>query len=167
MKRFLILVASIVTLSVPMGIANAGTAETEWIEPEHFTDVDPANEPRARFRERVFSQLEKHFQKRADELPGEQVLKLTFTDVDLAGDIKYMVGPNNNNYRVIEDLYFPRLEFKYELLDGNKQVLKSGEENIKDMNFMNRVRNNRSSDSFIYEKNLFDDWFYDKIQPKS
>ncbi|WP_394176558.1 DUF3016 domain-containing protein [Thalassotalea litorea] len=166
MKKILILLVSVLSLSLASTMSHAGTVETEWVEPEKFTDVKPANGTRAKFRETTFNQLEKHFQKRADELPEDQVLKLSFTDVDLAGDVKYMVGPNNNNYRVIEDLYRPRLAFTYELIDGDKNVLKSGEEDIKDMNFMNRVRNNRSSDSYVYEKNLFDDWFYKTIKSK-
>ncbi|WP_169303143.1 DUF3016 domain-containing protein [Thalassotalea mangrovi] len=166
MKRVSTMLIGVMAITSLFGVAYAGTARTEWVDPEKFVDVDPAGETRARFRERTFSQLEKHFQERAEELPTDQVLKLTFTDVDLAGDVKYMIGPNNNNYRVIEDLYFPRLEFSYQLVDGNDNVLKSGEENIKDMNFMNRVRNTRSNDSYIYEKNLFDDWFNDAILPK-
>ncbi|TLU67089.1 DUF3016 domain-containing protein [Thalassotalea litorea] len=167
MKKLITLIITTLSLSVFSTYSNAGTAETEWVEPEKFVDVRPANGSRAKFRETTFNQLEKHFQKRAAELPEDQLLKLTFTDVDLAGDVKYMVGPSNNNYRVIEDLYFPRLKFKYELLDADKNVLKSGEENIKDMNFMNGVRSSRSNDPYIYEKNLFDDWFYKIIKPKA
>ncbi|MDG1732283.1 MAG: DUF3016 domain-containing protein [Thalassotalea sp.] len=154
-----LLLVPIILASMFIAQVQAATVEIEWFEPEHYRDIKVANGGKKAFQERVFKDLESYFIEFAASLPEKQVLKLKVTDIDLAGDIKYMVGPNNQTMRVISDLYFPRMKFSYQLTEGVK-VLQSGEENIKDMGFnMSSAHHNR--DSFYYEKEMIKDWFED------
>lgn len=153
---FSLALGSFVTVSSSVFAAGS---EVEWFEPEHYSDIRPANENRKSYRKRVFKSLEKHIAKQSSKLPSDQTLIMKFTDVDLAGDVRYMVGPNNMDVRVIKDIYIPRLKFEYKLLDGDKQVIQQGAENIKDMSFTMNTNLRRNHESYYYEKNLLDDWF--------
>lgn len=163
MKKYLLAISGLVAFVFMSSSAYAAKAEFEWVAPEDFTDVRPATESRKKYRNRVMMQLEKHVNKLAAELPESQTIKLRFTDIDLAGDVKYMVGPNNSTIRVIENIYSPRLKFDYEVIGADKTVIISGSENIRDMSFMDNIRSRHSSESFIYEKNILTEWFEETL----
>lgn len=146
--------------------AFAASSEVEWVKPENFSDIRPANESRSRYHKRVFKHLEEHFAELAEKLPADQTLKIQVNNLDLAGDVRYMVGPNNSTVRVIQDIYFPKIRFNYQLVDKIDVQITSGEADIKDMSFNTGIRNNMTSDSFYYEKEMISDWFK-KTFPKS
>ena len=165
MKKILSMLVVLCSFTV---VSNAGAAEIEieWFEPENYRDVKPASGGKSSFQKRVFSELTEHLTELAAKLPETQTLKIKVTDVDLAGDIRYMVGPNNQTLRVVDDLYFPRMEFSYQVLDSNQKVLKSGDENIKDMSFNSGIQRSKSTESYHYEKQLLSDWFNDTFEQK-
>ncbi len=91
------------------------------------------------------------------ELPEGKVLNIEVTDVDLAGDVHRTMS----RIRVMTDVYAPRIEFSYQLVDQNKNVLLSGSENLKDRNYL-MGSNLRYRNEFLgYEKNMLDEWFKD------
>ncbi|WP_083601884.1 DUF3016 domain-containing protein [Thalassotalea sp. PP2-459] len=138
---------------VPMALA--GTSEVTWQNPDKYRDVYAGQEHRAKFKKRVFKEFEQHFAKLAEQLPKEQVLKVTVTDVDLAGDVHETM----ERIRVIKDIHIPRMKFSYQLVDASEQILQEGEEHLKDMGFMMRS-SLRYNNSFLhYEKVMLDDWF--------
>lgn len=105
----------------------AGTVEVTWQDPDHYSDIRPADESASRFRERVFQALEEQLEKLARKLPDGQRLEITFTDVDLAGEVR--VGPRGT-VRIIRDSQPARLEFSYRLLDSDGKVLREGRERL-------------------------------------
>ncbi|GHG04469.1 DUF3016 domain-containing protein [Thalassotalea marina] len=138
----------------------AGTSEVTWTNPEKYRDIDPGDSHREKFKRQIFSNFEKHFAKLAKALPEGQVLKINVTDVDLAGDAKF----NMERIRIVRDIYFPRLEFSYEVVDASGNTLHSGEENLKDMSFMMRGGAKYGNDLLSYEKRMLDDWFRDTFK---
>ncbi|WP_371186935.1 DUF3016 domain-containing protein [Thalassotalea maritima] len=144
----------------------AGQAEVNWVDPQSYTDIRSGDESRKRFEERVFKELEQHISELAAKLPAEQTLKMDVVNLDLAGEIRYMVGPNNDSIRVIEDLYFPKMRFNYSLLDKDGKVLAQGKENIKDMGFFNSTHQRLNRESFTYEKAMISDWFEETFDVK-
>lgn len=144
--------------------ANAGTSEVTWQNPEKFRDVKAGeNQSKAKYRERVFYNLEKHFAKMSEKLPEGQTLKVNVTDLDLAGDVN---AGGIERIRVIKDLYFPRIKFDYQLTDGTGSELKSGGINLKDMNFMMGSNLKYRSKAFGYEKKMLDEWFAETFAPE-
>lgn len=137
--------------------------EITWQDPKSYTDVRPSNESRKRFRDRVFNSLDKYFNELAEELPENQTLNVTVTDLDLAGQVWPTMRPGAMDVRIVDQLYIPRMEFTYELKDGN-EVIKSADVNLKEMAFMNRISRTRSSDSFRYEKDMIKRWFDDEFE---
>ena len=136
-------------------LSSAATSEVKWTNPDKYRDVDAGDGHRAKFKARIFANFEEHFSLLAEKLPEGQTLLIDVKDVDLAGD----VHQNMQRIRVIKEIFFPRIEFSYQVLDGNKNVLTSGDVNLKDMSFMmgSNLRYNR--DSLGYEKRMLDEWF--------
>ncbi|GAA6204653.1 DUF3016 domain-containing protein [Thalassotalea sp. SU-HH00458] len=136
-------------------VSSAATSEVKWTNSDKYRDVHAGDGHRAKFKARVFANFEEHFSGLAEKLPEGQTLLIDVKYVDLAGD----VHQNMQRIRVIKEIFFPRIEFSYQVLDGNKNVLTSGDVNLKDMNFMmgSNLRYNR--DSLGYEKKMLDEWF--------
>ncbi len=134
----------------------AGTSEVNWVNPDKYRDINSGNEPKTKYRERVFKDFEKHFAKMASELPDGHKLAVTVTDVDLAGDVN---AGGIDRLRIVTDLYFPRLKFTYELFDENGSKVKAGGTNLKDMNFLMGSNMRYRNKSLGYEKRMLDRWF--------
>lgn len=172
MKRAMVIglcALSMSTFSLAGGHAHKGGGEDrvqiDWQNPEKYTDVDPVNESRKRFRERTFEKLEHYFEELAQSLPQGQTLHLTVTNLDLAGEVwpaSFVgLGRSGNDVRLIKDVYIPRMEFSYTLKDASGAVLKEDNVYIKDMAFHNRLNKYFDQDSLRYEKVMIEDWFDD------
>ena len=138
----------------------------KWIEPKSFTDVKEPNFSSARFRKHVFSQLEKHLDELAKALPEGQSLNVTVTDVDLAGSIEFasFIGLRTmDDIRIMRNVDIPRLQFMYELVDANGQVIKTEEVSLKDMNYLNDMSMRGRDRPFEHEKRMLSRWFAKSI----
>lgn len=136
--------------------------EVEWSNPSDYTDIRPANQSRSRFRETTFKHLEKHLEKLAARLPEGQRLKLTVTNLDLAGQVwpGHMMGLGlSSDVRLINRVDIPRMNFSYELLDGSGAIIRTGEEKLKDMSFQDRAVGRYRNQTLRYEKTMLKDWF--------
>lgn len=142
----------------------AGESEIKWTEPDKYTDVRSGNENRKHFKERIFKSFEKHFAKLSEQLPEGQILKLDVSNVDLAGDVRF--SPMQE-YRIIKDIYIPRLTFTYELLNADKTVADSGEVDLKDMSFLTSISSSSINNTLKYEKRMIDKWFKKTFVKKS
>tara|TARA_R110001583_G_scaffold195427_1_gene373233 strand:+ start:1475 stop:1963 length:489 start_codon:yes stop_codon:yes gene_type:complete len=149
------LLAIFTFVSLPL-VANAATSEVTWIGYEKYRDIQPGSEGRKHFRERTFKNLEKHFAQLAEKLPEGQVLNIKVTDVDLAGDTH--IG-GISQIRIIKELYFPRMNFSYELVNADNSIVRSGDVVLKDMSFMMGSNLKYRNKSLGYEKVMLDDWF--------
>lgn len=137
--------------------ATAGSSEVNWINPSDYRDVNPGDGHRGRFRAKVFSDFEEHFAKLARTLPEDHTLIINVKNVDLAGDVNHSM----RRIRVITELYIPRMTFEYEVLNAEKEVIRSDMVKLKDVNFMMNASIKRSSETLAYEKKMLDDWFDD------
>lgn len=156
MKKLTITLLAIFTFVALPLVANAATSEVTWIGYEKYRDILPSSGGREYFRERTFKNLEKHFAKLAERLPEGQVLNIKVTDVDLAGDTR---SGGINQLRIIKDIYFPRINFSYELVNTDSSIVTSGEIVLKDMSFLMGSNLKYRNKSLAYEKIMLDDWF--------
>ena len=131
-----------------------------YVKPEDFVDIDrnPID------RERTLKQFTEYFQSLEKKLPAGQSLKIEVLDIDLAGrlyprraadDIRVMNGGAD----------WPRMHLKY-TLEQDGQVLRSGDEEISNMDYQHRVGGYFDSDPLRYEKQMLDDWFRKSIAPQ-
>ena len=144
-------------------VAFAATVEVIWTDYEKYRDIHPGEGNRKHFRENTFYNFEKHFTKLALKLPEDHVLKIEVTDVDLAGDTH---DRGISRLRIVKDIYFPRMDFSYQLVDAQGSEIEVGKVELKDMNFMMGAGLRYRSESLGYEKKMLDDWFFDTFKDR-
>jgi len=136
----------------------APRAEVVFSDPDKFSDA--ADGPRGSDfgRDGNLDQLRNYILQRANlYVPEGQKLLVTVTDVDLAGEIEPWRGPQFQDTRIVKDIYPPRIDLSFKLVDSSGAVLKEGKRQLRDLTFNMRLVTDRS-DPRIYEKGLLDDW---------
>lgn len=141
------------------GSAGAATTVT-YVQPDRFSDIPFVPWE----REEALKDLTEHFTRLGNSLPPDQTLRIEVLDVDLAG----RAIPNARMGRDIRVLRgeadWPRIQLRF-TLEQNGQVLKSGEAQLSDMNYMNHRTRYFDSEPLRYEKQMIDDWFEKSIAP--
>jgi len=136
--------------------------EVVFFEPEKFTDVRDTNLGDSdKERQAVLDDLRPYIIKQANRYlaPGQQ-LKITISDIDLAGDFEPWRGPQWSDVRVVKDIYPPAIKLSFQLTDADGQVLMSGDRNLRDLGFMMNLHMDRN-DPRKYEKDLIERWLQD------
>ncbi|UAA38315.1 DUF3016 domain-containing protein [Paraneptunicella aestuarii] len=136
--------------------------QIEWQNPKDYSDVRPANQSAVHFREHTFEEIDKLLEKLMKKQPEGQTLKMTVTDLDLAGRVwpGHFVGMDTpSDVRMVKRIDFPSMDFSYQLLDANGKVIQEGTEEIKDMSFQDRSSRRFQNDTLHYEKVMIQDWF--------
>ncbi len=139
--------------------------EVVFFEPEKFTDVrDSSFGDSEKARDATLGELRTYLIKQANRLlaPGQQ-LKITVTDVDLAGEFEPWRGSQWNDVRIVKDIYPPDIKLAFQLTDAEGQVLKQGDRNLRDLGFMMKLSIDRN-DPLRYEKSLLDDWLREEFR---
>jgi hypothetical protein len=142
--------------------AGAATADVtvNYIAPERFSDLPFTPWE----REEVLKDLTEHFASLGAKLPPGQNLHIDVQDVDLAGRIH--PGRGGRDLRIIRNgAEWPRIDLHYRV-ESNGQVLRSGDAQLRDMGFMDRLSRHTDTGSLHYERRMIDDWFYSTILPR-
>jgi hypothetical protein len=126
--------------------------------PENFTDVKDSSIPTDKGRDNILSQLRANLVDKASSMiPDGYRLTITFSDIKLAGNFEPWRGAQWDDVRIIKSIYPPFFKFTYSVTDPAGKVVKSGSENIQDLDFQTRVTLD-TSDPLRYEKQILDDW---------
>ena len=146
-------------LAIPAA-AMAGEAKMSLLNPDKFSDIEPGNGTDKSFRKGLERAFTEELSKSAKALPVGQTLEVTFTDIDLAGEVDPVDMPGGYQLRLLKDVYFPRLQFDYRVLDASGAVVseQKGVE-LKDMSYLSGPRSATTSTSFYYETRMLRDWF--------
>lgn len=98
----------------------------------------------------------------AHSLTAGQKLTVTFTDIDLAGDIP----PGQlSDVRIIKAIYIPRMNLHFQLKDTRGAVLKEGDRQLSDMNFQQNVSLINQNEPLKYDKPLLANWVRQEFTP--
>lgn len=147
--------AGLVLLSA--GAASAAVT-VAFSHPENFQDLPFAPTD----REQVLKDLSEHFTLLGKALPAGQNLRVEVLDLDMAGRIH----PNFRGHQDIRVLRggadWPHMKLRYSL-ESNGQVIASGQDDLSDMNYLDRLNRYSDGDSLRYEKRMIDDWFKQKF----
>lgn len=160
-KQQLLSAVAIATLLGMTATAQAATAEVTWQDVENYRDIRAAQELQERFQNNVTSGLTAHFQELAAALPADHVLRITVTDLDLAGRVEPIFTDSFIPVRVMNRIDYPMITLSFEYLDASGTVLKSGAETVKDMGLLETRKAMMASgrDDLYHEKRLLDKWF--------
>ena len=142
------------------GLAQAGTVEVNFVQPERYTDAGHGTDAEA-----ARKTLDQHLQALGlAGLPVEQRLKIDILDIDLAGETRPLLSLSND-VRVLKGRAdWPRIHLRYTHSDG-AQTLGSGDESISDMAYLMRSRATDRSEALRYERRLPSDGFRSHFGP--
>ena len=151
-------VASLLALAA--GAASAGV-DVKYIESDKFADLPFAPWE----REHVLKELTDYFGKLGEKLPEGQDLALEVTEIDLAGR-EYPNMRGGRELRILKGTAdWPMMQLRYTLTQ-NGQILKTGDAQLSDMNYMQRINRFSDSDSLRAEKRMIEEWFNETILEK-
>lgn len=137
------------------GAASAGTVTVTYQEPEKFMDVPYWDYD----RNQLLKELTQHFQRLGKQLPANQQLNITVTDLDLAGRVEPRRRSLHEDVRILRGgADWPTMALHYSLEQDGK-VLASGDEHLKNMMYLEGINKYSSGDALRYEKPMIDDWF--------
>jgi len=156
MSKFIIGLLSLAAVATQASIAQAAAVEVKWSNSDKYSDVDAGEEHRKHFKTRTFKAFEVHLAKLAAALPDNQTLVFDITNVDLAGDVNFS---GTRRIRVVKSIFFPRLEFSYQLRNADNSITKSDEVSLKDMGFLTHTGIKYRNQSLSHEKEMLDNWF--------
>ena len=161
MKKYSFLILAAATFvggcqTTPKNPNPAATSDitVNFKDSDKFTDVrESVSGPTSQY---YLDELSKELKEdAARRLTAGQKLTVTFTDIDLAGDIP----PGQlNDIRVIKSIYRPRMTLTFKLVDATGTVLKEGDRTLLDFSFMGNIPMGNQSDPLRYDKTLLSDW---------
>ena len=158
MKTKLITICAAVIFINPL---SAQQIIAEFQEIDNFTDFSVYGLSEERTLKIFETEFEDEMKRAAEKyLNKGETLTITFTDIDMAGDIQPWRNRHNADIRYIEDVYPPRMEFSFVLKNEEGEVLMEGEDKISDLSYqMNSLAPMRTQYlHFFYETELLKKW---------
>ena len=137
----------------------AAQISVTYVAPEKFTDVkDNYTADSDRDRDRLLDELKSHIESAAKYyLAAGQTLEIQVTDVDLAGDFEPWRGMEFDHIRILKEIYPPRMNLQFRLLDAQGKVLSEGKRRLQNLGYLMSV-GMPTSDPLRYDKELIRDW---------
>jgi hypothetical protein len=133
-------------------------AEVNFFEPKKFTDVRDSSMGDYE-RTTYLDQMRDHLLEQAKYyVPEGHTLRVTITDVDMAGDFEPWRGPRFDDIRIVKDIYPPRITLNFQLTNAEGVVVKEGRRDLRDLGFLMKITMGFRDDPVRHEKALLDDW---------
>jgi hypothetical protein len=162
MKTFLLplLVAGLVlagctTTTKPANGVTADAVTVEFTNPDTFRDI--RDSLAGTVDENAVATLRAYLKDNAPaHLQSGQKLRVTFTDIDLAGD--FVPGVEAERIRLVKAIYIPRQEFSFVVTDAAGKVVKEGKRTLTDLDFQMNVSRIGSDQPYFYDKILLEEW---------
>lgn len=129
-----------------------GKVIVNYVQPENFTDL------RSDFNAPTDQAYLDDFRDYIEMWAGKRLregltLTLTFTDIDMAGEI----NPRMQPMRTLGSLHPVRLKFTWVVTDASGKVLKDGQEELVNVFASDQTGFDRN-DPLFHEKDAMDDW---------
>ena len=162
---FLFGLATVSPVLAEEAAAQNSKVKVELDNPVKFTDVRDAYMPSDKGQVANAEILRDYIAKKSAEyVPDGYTLNVTVTNIDMAGDFEPWGRAGADDVRIVKDIYPPRIDLSFKLVDSAGNVVKEGARELRDLNFMMKI-NIRTTDSMRYEKALIDDWISKDLKP--
>jgi len=125
----------------PLAAAAATPAESSvsvtYVNPEQFTENRMYGRQDRFNRIDYLAQLKAYLIKQGQAVlkPG-QSLHVDITDIQLAGSYEPWHGPRWDYVRVMRDIYPPRIDLNFKLVDQDGNVLREGKRALRDLDYL-------------------------------
>jgi hypothetical protein len=142
---------------VPVAAVDAARVEVVYIDPQNFTDVRNGYTQTDSARDFFLVQIRRFIEERAARrLADGDTLRVTITDVQLAGDYEAR-RPSITNVRIVRDVNPARIDLSYRLARADGTVVAHGQRQLRSTGYAVVVGID-PTDPLLYEKALLDDW---------
>ncbi|NMP31775.1 DUF3016 domain-containing protein [Thalassotalea sp. M1531] len=149
-------IAAVLLSFLALGQVNAMPVDISWSDADKYRDLRSVTETRASFQQRFYKEISKHLNELSQSLPHDYKMSIDVTNVDLAGRIQLVKG---QQIRVVKDMYYPNMAFKYKLLDKSGQLVASEDVQVKGTNFLLNSNSRMRNEAFPHEKKMLTEWF--------
>jgi hypothetical protein len=152
----------------PAGLdAAASRLSVTFVQPERFTDAKDSVLQSERGTADLLGDLGRYLRTEGErQVPAGLALEVHVTDVDLAGEIEPWRGPQFDRVRIMREIYAPRIDLEFRLVDGQGAVVKQGRRVLRDPLYLTRAASN-DSDRLRYDKQLLGDWLRQEFGTRS
>jgi hypothetical protein len=168
-KNLLLSVGLLAGFVLPLVAADRPTAsavEVTFVEPNKFTDLKDRYTSLEEANPAYLKELQEHLQRvAARRLAPGQRLVVSITNVDMAGDFEPWRSPQYQDVRIVKDIYPPRIDLSFQLLDAGGAVIAQGQRELRDLAFNMRISGVSNNDPLRHEKALLDDWIRREFRP--
>jgi hypothetical protein len=149
----------------PPGAAAAAPAESSvsvtFVHPEQFTENRMYNRQDQFNRIDYLKQLKAYLIKQGQAIlkPG-QGLHVDITDIQLAGAYEPWRGPRWDYVRIMRDIYPPRIDLDFRLVDQDGNVLREGKRALRDLDYLHSSVGLAAAEGapLYYDKALLHRW---------
>lgn len=136
----------------------AQPVKVNFSAPERYIDAGLYSEYGAKSRAATMDALRGHFEHLGKKyLPAGRTLEIDVTDIDLAGEYEPW-RIDAHDVRFMRDATPPRISLRYTLRQPGAPDA-TGEDVVRDLDYLNRLGRQTSNDTLFYEKEMLDDWF--------
>lgn len=145
-------------LAACLSASAAGAVEVDFIDSKEFTDFSDSDRVVVSTQKAYISELTAFMEERLDNMiaPGH-TLQVVITDVDMAGEFEPWRRGGFDDTRVVKDLYPPRIDLSFRLVDEAGNTVREGDRKLRDLGFMYAARP-LDSDPLRHEKKLLASW---------
>lgn len=153
-KRF-----SILSLAIAMSaVLSAQAVDVDFVDTDKFTDFTASAMRPDAAQKSYMKELSRFLESRlGDEIAPGHAIQIVITDVDMAGEFEPWRRGGFDDVRVVKDLYPPRINLSFRIVDEAGNVLREGDRKLRDLNFMYTGRR-LDSDPLRHEKELLANW---------
>lgn len=129
--------------------------QVRFIAPERYTDAGSFG---ATSRDATIAEFRAYLRRLGERfLRSGQKLTIDILNIDLAGQYEPW-RHGLSDVRIMRDVTPPSIRLRYVLTERGRRI-RSGEDNLTDINYQMNPSARFSSDRYAYEKALLDDWF--------
>ena len=163
-RRLIPLLALALAFPPPGAADPAARVEVVYVDPQQFTDVRNGYTQTDSARDFYLAEIRRYIEQRAGRrLADGDTLRVTITDVELAGDYEAR-RPSVTNVRIIREVNPARIDLSFRLARADGTVLAEGERRLRSTGYPVGVGID-PADPLRYEKVLLDDWLRQDLTP--
>jgi hypothetical protein len=151
--------SSLLAADAPRALPDSGPVQVTWGDPSRFSELTSTGNRYAAAQGDWLPKLATYLRTQAEKqlAPGHR-LEVTIVDIKRAGQYEPWRGLQQQDVRIIRDIYPPRMMVKFRELDANGNVVTQGERTLSDPAFLTNAAPFDNADPLRYEKRMIDSW---------